>query len=93
MSASLIEIVQLANGDIEVRRVDDVEDDTKRAPLVNISFSDESREFLGDALMEVARAMVHAGLDCVSEIMDEAEQLASDDDFNDHEAYSQRILH
>lgn len=72
MPSSLIEIVQMPNGEIVVRRVDEDNDNDKQSePLAHIRFSDEAKEFMGDALMEVARAMVHAGIECVSEILEE----------------------
>ena len=43
MSPSFFEIVQLADGDYALRRIDD-----DAAPLVRISFSDEAREMLED---------------------------------------------
>ena len=53
MSPSFFEIVQLANGDYALRRVDDDES----APLVRISFSQEARDMMEDRDMNVAKAM------------------------------------
>ena len=71
--SSLYEIVELSNGDVALRRVDS---DESSDSLVSIKFSDESLFFLGDAKLDVARSMIEAGLDNVTEIMesDEAEE-------------------
>lgn len=95
MPASLIEIVQLPSGEIEVRRVSPRGTQSDE-PIVKITFSDESKEFLGDAMMEVARVMVQAGLDAVSDIMDEMEELEDEQgDEDDHrpDGFSLRTLH
>ena len=64
--SSLYEIIELPNGDIALPRADDGSD--KGEPLVSISFSEESIHFLGDSRIDVARAMIEAGLDTVSEL-------------------------
>ncbi|KAA1174766.1 hypothetical protein FWJ25_05130 [Marinobacter salinexigens] len=74
MSPSFFEIVQLSNGDYALRRVDD---DT--APLVKISFSDEAREMMEDRDMNVAKAMIAAGIEAVGNI-------AHDIDWEEEEA-------
>lgn len=99
MPASLIEIVQLPSGEIVVRRVDIDGERKDDEPLAKITFSAEAREFMGDAAMEVARAMIQAGLDTVSEIMDEMNEDEADESLesNDEEArpqgFSERTLH
>lgn len=59
---SLYEVVVLENGDIALRRIEDKGEE----PLVTIHFSPQSNFFLGDARVDVARAMIEAGLDTVS---------------------------
>ncbi len=54
---SYLELVELPNGDIVLRRS---EDDGE--PLVVISFSNESRQFMTAPPLEVARAMIQAGI-------------------------------
>ncbi len=97
MPASLIEIVQLPSGEIVVRRVDTEGERTDAEPLAKINFSDDAREFMGDATMEVARAMIQAGLDTVSEIMDEINDMEDTVDNGDDDAspqgFSERTLH
>lgn len=65
--SSLYEIIELTNGDIVLKRVD-AEDESE--PLVAIKFSEESLFFLGEAKLEIAKAMIEAGLDTVSEIVE-----------------------
>ncbi len=73
MSASLYEIVELPNGDVVLRRVDDEEGE----PLVSIRFSSESLYFLKDKSFEVAKAMIEAGMEVASDLA-AAEQGDSD---------------
>jgi hypothetical protein len=62
-NAAFLEIVELANGDIALRRPDD-----KTDPLVSIHFSEESKHFLGDIRQLVAKAMIEAGIQAVQEM-------------------------
>lgn len=57
MSASLLEIVDRGDGEIVVQRA---EDDSE--PLVTICFSDEARAYMLDNGLEVAKAMIQAGI-------------------------------
>jgi len=63
MSPSFFEIVQLSNGDYALRRVDD-----DSAPLVKISFSSEAKEMMEDRDMNVAKAMIAAGIEAAGDI-------------------------
>ncbi|MBZ2168351.1 MULTISPECIES: hypothetical protein [Marinobacter] len=63
MSPSFFEIVQLSNGDYALRRIDD-----ESAPLVKISFSEEAREMMADKDMNVAKAMIAAGIEAVGSV-------------------------
>ena len=54
---SIIELVQLENGDIALRN-----SDTPDAPLLTINFSEQVRNFLQADQMSVANAMVEAGI-------------------------------
>jgi len=58
MSPPFFEIIQLSNGDYALRRVDD-----DGAPLVRISFSEEAKDTMDDRQMQVAKAMIAAGID------------------------------
>jgi hypothetical protein len=66
---SLLEIVDLGDGEIVLQRADD--DD--REPLVTIRFSDESRLYIMDQGLEVAKAMIQAGLQAASQLSEQAE--------------------
>ena len=68
MSASLLEIVDLGDGEIVLQRADDDSE-----PLVTIRFSDESRVYLMDNGLEVARAMIQAGIQAAADIANQGE--------------------
>ena len=59
----VLEIVELANGEIALRRPD-----TQTEPLVSIRFSEESRHFLGNIRPLVAKAMIEAGIQAVQDL-------------------------
>ncbi len=80
MASSFLEIVELANGDIVLQRPDD-----DAEPLVVIKFSDESRVYMMDATLEVARAMIQAGVQVVAQLSENLES-----EFGDE---APRILH
>lgn len=68
MSASLLEIVDLGDGEIVLQRS---EDDSE--PLVTISFSDEARVYLMDNGLEVAKAMIQAGIQAAAAIAEQGD--------------------
>ena len=68
MSASLLEIVDLGDGEIVLQRADDDSE-----PLVVISFSEESRLYLMDNGLEVAKAMIQAGIQAAAVIAEQGE--------------------
>ena len=72
MSASLLEIVDLGDGEVVLQRADDDSD-----PLVTIRFSDESRIYLMDNGLEVAKAMIQAGIQAAAAIAEQLEQESS----------------
>jgi hypothetical protein len=79
----LLEIVDRGNGEIIVQRADDDSE-----PLVTIRFSDEARAYMMDNGLEVAKAMIQAGMQAAA-IMSErgdVEVVQTQDD-------TQRILH
>ena len=69
MPAALLEIVDLGNGEIVLQRADGDSE-----PLVTIRFSDETRIYLMDNGLEVARAMIQAGIQAAASIAEQAEQ-------------------
>ncbi|MCH2191452.1 MAG: hypothetical protein MK188_11055 [Gammaproteobacteria bacterium] len=58
MSDSRIELVQLQNGDIALRRADSPDD-----PLVTIRISDEVQDLLPSDKIDIAQSMVEAGIE------------------------------
>lgn len=62
--ADFFEIVELSNGDIGLRKADD----TSEEMIVSIKFSAEARESLKNNHIEVAHAMIEAGVNKVSEL-------------------------
>ncbi len=64
-ATTLLEIAELANGDIVLQRADG-----EGTPLVRIRFSAESREYLADARLGVARAMIEAGIRAAAQQLD-----------------------
>ncbi|SHE50680.1 hypothetical protein SAMN04487965_0039 [Microbulbifer donghaiensis] len=65
MSSETFEIIELANGDVALRRAGHKED-----PLVRIQFSAESLQFLGEHKVTIARAMLEAGIEAVQNLDD-----------------------
>lgn len=62
--ADFFEIVELSNGDIGLRKADDASDEM----IVRIQFSSEAKEGLKNHHIEVAHAMIEAGVNKVSEL-------------------------
>lgn len=89
MSTAFYEIVLLPDGDFALQRTDD-----DAEPLVRIRFSEEARDFLGDAGIEVAQAMIDAGIDAVEQLGMDAEALADgEEESGDDLLAESRILH
>jgi hypothetical protein len=78
--SSVLEIVELTNGDIALQRADGEGD-----PIVNISFSDETASFMSVIKLEIAKAMFQAGMQTYTDLI---EQVVVDE-----EAASDRIVH
>lgn len=66
MSSSILEIIELANGEVVLQHADQ-----EGEPLVNIRFSEESRAFMSDSCIDVAKAMIQAGIEAAAAIADE----------------------
>ena len=66
MPSSVLEIIELANGDIVLKRADHDEE-----PLVTIKFSDLAQSFIEDSAIDIAKAMIQAGIEAASELADE----------------------
>lgn len=83
MASSFLEIVELANGDIVLQRAEE-----EGEPLVVIQFSEESRVYLMGATLEVARAMIQAGIQAAASMAEQGEL-----ELEDYEEEQPRILH
>lgn len=66
MPSPFLEIVELANGKVALRRSDE-----EGEPLVVIEFSRDAREYLQESYIEVAKAMISAGMQAAGQMMDE----------------------
>ena len=86
MSSPFLEIVQLADGEIVLQRSDE-----EGAPLVEIRFSKESREYIGDTDIDIAKVMIQAGIQAVARLNeDKFEQEDGEMVFNETEEH---VLH
>jgi hypothetical protein len=77
-----LEIVDLGNGEIVLQRADDDSE-----PLVTIRFSEESTLYLMDNGLEVAKAMIQAGIQAASALAEQGEMEVEET------AEAPRILH
>ena len=82
MTTSILEIVDCGDGEIVLQRANDDSE-----PVVSIRFSDEARVYLIDNGLEVAKAMIQAGIQAAADILqrDESEAEAAPD--------TERVLH
>ncbi len=85
MNVSLLEIVELSNGDIILQRANG-----EGEPLLKITFSSESKQFLRDAKLDVAKVMIHAGVQVVGQMAGLDKAVDVDDEF-DNEGESEYI--
>ncbi len=88
MTSSFLEIIELANGDIVLKRAD-----SEGEPLVNIRFSDESRHYMPDSKLEIARVMIQAGIEAAAEMNAEENALAIEEIEQEEETPQHRVLH
>jgi|TARA_R100001509_G_scaffold115682_1_gene70651 hypothetical protein len=63
---AVLEIVDLGDGEIVLRRSGEDSE-----PLVRVEFSEETREYLMDNSLEVARAMFQAGLQAAAVLLEQ----------------------
>ncbi|MCB1697752.1 MAG: hypothetical protein KDI10_17440 [Halioglobus sp.] len=69
MASSLLEIVDLGEGEVVLQRADDDSE-----PLVTIRFSEETRIYLMDNGLEVAKVMLQAGIQAAAAIAEQVEK-------------------
>jgi hypothetical protein len=63
VSTSLLEIVDLGDGEVVLQRVED-----ESEPLVSIQFSDEANTYLMGNNLEIARVMIQAGIEAAARL-------------------------
>ena len=63
MSTSLLEIVDLGDGEVVLQRADDDSE-----PLVSIHFSEEASAYLMENNLEVAKMMIQAGIQAAAKM-------------------------
>ena len=63
MSTSLLEIVDLGDGEVVLQRADDDSE-----PLVSIQFSEEACAYLMENNLEVAKVMIQAGIQAAAKM-------------------------
>ena len=63
MSTSLLEIVDLGDGEVVLQRADDDSE-----PLVSIQFSEEANAYLMENNLEVAKVMIQAGIQAAAKM-------------------------
>lgn len=68
MSASLLEIIDLGDGEVVLQRADEDSE-----PLVVIRFSEQSRLYMMDNGLEVAKAMIQAGIQAAATLAEQGE--------------------
>ncbi len=83
--SSVLEIVDLANGDIVLQQTDGGAE-----PMVTIRFSDEANSHLHYLRLEVAKAMIQAGLQAYAELAEQIDRATLDAGGDDGEV---RTIH
>lgn len=82
--SAVLEIVEMINGDIILKPAGE-----NKKPLLTIRFSGEAKQYVSNDRIEVAKAMINAGIDALSELknvkIDLEEELT--------DIPSQRVLH
>ncbi|WP_205340612.1 hypothetical protein [Denitrificimonas caeni] len=74
MSSAFLEIVELPDGRIVLRRSEE------ESPLVTLTFSNEARGFLKARYIDIAKEMFHAGLLAAGHLAEEEALTETDED-------------
>jgi hypothetical protein len=77
--STLLEITELANGDVVLREAD-TEPNARNEPLVCIRFSGEVRDMLGNDLVSVAEAMIDAATEFLEAESEETANVEEEDE-------------
>jgi hypothetical protein len=86
LTSSFLEIVQLADGEIVLKRSEE-----EGEPLVEIRFSEESKAYIGDSGIDIARVMIQAGIQAAAHISES--QLPESDVDKSFEETEEHTLH
>ena len=86
MSTSLLEIVDLGDGEVVLQRADDDSE-----PLVSIQFSEEASTYLMENNLEVAKVMIQAGIQAAAKMAEMSGLEVETSDSSDKA--EQRTLH
>ena len=86
MSTSLLEIVDLGDGEVVLQRADDDSE-----PLVSIQFSEEASNYLMENNLEVAKVMIQAGIQAAAKMAEMSGLEIESSEIN--EKAEQRTLH
>ena len=68
MPTSFLEIVELSDGEVVLQRADE-----ESEPLVRIQFSEESRLYMMDNGLEIAKVMIQAGVQAAAAMAEQGE--------------------
>ena len=90
MTSSFLEIIQLATGEIILRRAGE-----EGEPLVTIRFSEESMSHIGESDLDIAKVMIQAGMQATAHIAEEkaAGENLKELSFDDLESSLGQIVH
>lgn len=77
MEELVFEVVELADGEIALQRVDLV---GGQEPLVTIRFSHEAKHYLKDRHGEIAKAMIEAGMQAAEHMKAVIEEVIEEDE-------------
>lgn len=69
--SSVLEIVELLDGEVVLRSVDGEDE-----PMVSIRFSEEANAYMPYIKLEVAKAMIQAGIQAFAELTEQADEAA-----------------
>lgn len=73
MPSPFLEIVELPNGKVALRRSDE-----DGEPLLVIEFSPDAKDFLQGHYIEVAKAMITAGMQVAGQVMEQDDTVPED---------------
>lgn len=73
MPSPFLEIVELSNGKVALRRSDE-----DGEPLLIIEFSPDAKDFLQGHYIEVAKAMISAGMQVAGQVMEQDDTIPED---------------